>query len=115
MLSAERKERLRRELLEEKANLEEEIARLTATSQEATVGLGNHMADDGTAVFDQATTVSLRRGHQLALEEVDRALQRMANGGYGVCERCGEAIDFARLKAVPQATLCLSCQTRAEL
>ena len=115
MLSPERLERLRKMLLEEKANLEKDIANLTATSQEANVGLGNHMADDATAVFDQATTVSLRRGHELALEEVEAALQRMANGAYGVCDRCGEAIDFARLKAVPQTTLCMSCQTFMEL
>jgi len=115
MLSPARLERLRKELLEEKANLTGDIAALNATSQDDNVGLGNHMADDATAVFDQATTVSLRRGHQLALEEVEAALHRMEQGVYGRCERCGNEIDFARLKAVPEATLCLSCQTYVEL
>jgi DnaK suppressor protein len=115
MLSPQRLERLRKALLEEKASLEEEVANLTATSQESTVGLGNHMADDATAAFDQATAVSLRRGHVRSLDEVNAALERMDEGTYGVCDRCGEAIDFARLKAMPQATLCLSCQTMVEL
>jgi DnaK suppressor protein len=114
MLSPQRLERLRQALLEEKANLEEEVANLTATSQESSVGLGNHMADDATAAFDQATAVSLRRGHQRALEEVLAALERMETGTYGACDRCGEAIDFARLKAVPEATLCMDCQTIVE-
>ncbi len=114
MLSPQRLERLRKMLLEEKANLEEELANLTATSQESNVGLGNHMADDATAAFDQATAVSLRRGHARALNEVVAALERMDEGTYGVCDRCNEAIDFARLKAVPQTTLCMSCQTIVE-
>jgi len=115
MLSPQRLERLRKALLEEKASLEKEVANLTATSQESTVGLGNHMADDATAAFDQATAVSLRRGHVRSLDEVNAALERMDKGAYGLCDRCGEAIDYARLKAMPQATLCLSCQTVVEL
>jgi DnaK suppressor protein len=39
----------------------------------------------------------------------------MDEGAYGRCERCGDVIDFARLKAVPQASLCMSCQRQAEL
>jgi DnaK suppressor protein len=39
----------------------------------------------------------------------------MAVGTYGVCERCGEEIDFARLKAIPQTTLCMACRKLAEL
>jgi RNA polymerase-binding protein DksA len=114
MLFPQRLERLKQALLEEKVNLEKEVANLTATAQESNVGLGNHMADDATAVFDQATAVSLRRGHERALDEVNAALERMEAGTYGMCDRGGEAIDFARLKAVPQATLCMSCQTIVE-
>ena len=114
MLSAKRLERLRGYLLEEQASLRQQIANLTTVSYEANPGLGNHMADDGTAAFDQARTVSLRRGKELALEQVDRALERMAGGTYGICQRCGQEIDFARLKAIPHATLCMACQKVAE-
>ncbi len=115
MLSPERIERLRGYLLEQQANLREELISLSDAAQESSIGLGNHMADDGTAAFDQATTVSLHRGHQLSLELVERALQRIAAGTYGHCERCGVEIDFARLKAMPQAMLCMSCQRQAEM
>lgn len=114
MLSPERIERLRGYLLELQTNLQEQLASLSDAAQESNLGLGNHMADDGTAAFDQATTVSLRRGHQRSLELVDDALQRIAEGGYGYCERCGVEIDFARLKARPHATLCMSCQRLVE-
>ncbi len=79
------------------------------------MGLGNHMAEDATAAFDQAATVSLRRGHERTLAQVESALHRMADESYGRCERCDDEIDFARLKAVPQATLCMNCQRLAEL
>lgn len=115
MLTPERITRLRNYLLEEQANLQQQLTSLDSAAQEANVGLGNHMAEDATAAFDQATTVSLRRGQEIALKEVERALHRMDEGAYGHCERCGDEIDFARLKAVPQASLCMACQRQAEL
>jgi RNA polymerase-binding transcription factor DksA len=115
MLSPERIERLRRYLLEEETNLRQQIHNLGLTSQEAAITASNHMAEDATAAFDQAAAVSLRRGHQAALAEVERALARMTAGTYGVCERCRAPIDFARLKALPHATLCMTCQRAAEL
>ncbi len=114
MLSVQRIERLRGYLLEEQAQLRQQIVNLGADSREANVGLSNHMAEDATAAFDQATAVSLRRGEELALEQVEQALQRIETGSYGRCERCRVEIDFARLKAIPHAALCMSCQTLVE-
>jgi DnaK suppressor protein len=115
MLSAIRMERLRGLLLDEQQKLRQELANTTVTPGEVNVGIGNHMAEDATAAFDQAAAVSLRRGTARTLEQVDEALERMAAGTYGVCIRCGEEIDFARLKAIPQATLCMGCRKLAEL
>lgn len=44
------------------------------------------------------------------LQEIDRALERVARGSYGVCESCGEEISQARLKAIPLARYCVHCQ-----
>jgi DnaK suppressor protein len=44
------------------------------------------------------------------LKEIDRALERVARGEYGVCESCGEEISPARLKAIPWARYCVDCQ-----
>ena len=101
--------------MDEQQKLRREIANTTATSDEVNFGLGNHMAEDATAAFDQTAAMSLRRGTERTLEQVDEALERMDMGAYGICERCGEEIDFARLKAIPQATLCMSCRKLAEL
>ena len=115
MLSPTRIERLRKLLLDEQQGLHREIANATATSDEVNIGLGNHMAEDATAAFDQAASVSLRRAKERTLGQVDEALERMKAGTYGFCDRCGEEIDFARLKAIPEATLCMSCRKLTEL
>jgi len=46
-----------------------------------------------------------------AVEEIDRALAKMDAGTYGVCERCGNPIPKARLKALPYAALCVACKS----
>src|SRR4051794_37243428 len=46
-----------------------------------------------------------------AVEEIDRALAKMDAGTYGICERCGNPIPKARLKALPYAALCVACKS----
>jgi RNA polymerase-binding transcription factor DksA len=45
-----------------------------------------------------------------SLNEVEHALQKYEAGTYGLCDSCGKAIEQARLEAIPQASLCLSCK-----
>ena len=54
-----------------------------------------------------AATMELR---SRTLREVESALKRVAGGTYGECEACGEHISANRLKAIPWARYCLSCQ-----
>jgi DnaK suppressor protein len=79
------------------------------------VGYGNHQADDASQAFDQAADLAIRQNAERLLELVEKALKRWDAGTYGTCERCGEAIDHARLKAIPYASLCLDCATHAEI
>lgn len=48
------------------------------------------------------------------LESVNGALRAIEKGRYGICERCGNPIDPARLEVRPDATLCLDCQREVE-
>ncbi len=48
------------------------------------------------------------------LADLERALEKVRQGSYGICERCGQPIDPARLEAVPETTLCLSCKQISE-
>jgi DnaK suppressor protein len=50
----------------------------------------------------------------LLLAQIDAALQRLADGDYGLCTDCGEAIAAARLQLSPQAPRCVACETELE-
>lgn len=106
-------ERVRRELLEEQTKLQEQLERIKSAEYES-VGYGNHMADDATEAFEQAVDVALQRKVEATLEEVRRALAKLEDGTYGLCEACGVRIDRARLEALPYAKHCMDCQSRKE-
>ena len=52
--------------------------------------------------------------HVMEIREIDAALMRLARGGYGSCEDCGDAIGTERLRAQPAAKRCSVCQTHFE-
>jgi hypothetical protein len=53
-----------------------------------------------------------KRGEELG--QTERALSRIDDGSYGVCESCGNPIGKMRAMAFPRATLCLTCKQREE-
>jgi RNA polymerase-binding protein DksA len=106
-------ELLKQQLEEQRARLLEEIEQFRITGRD-NLGYGNHQADDATAAFEQAKELSLLQNSERVLAQVDAALARFEAGAYGVCERCGQQIDPARLKALPYALLCMNCQQRSE-
>jgi DnaK suppressor protein len=113
MRTSRKDARLQAQLEAERTDLTEALSRYEENGY-PNIGLGNHMADDGTEAFEQAASLALRRNQERMLEQVQKALARLESGHYGQCERCGEAIDYARLQAIPYATLCIECQPRSE-
>jgi len=100
-------------LQEERTKLQEQLERLESVEYES-VGYGNHIADDATDAFEQTVGVALQRKVETTLEEVGRALAKLDDGTFGLCEACGARIDRARLEALPYAKHCLNCQSRQE-
>ena len=72
------------------------------------------MTDQASAEADQYFLLRLKEREQKLLMKIDEALERMANGTFGICESCGEEISFKRLKARPVTTLCIDCKTKQE-
>ena len=68
------------------------------------------------AQLDRITRVEshLEERDQRLLQDIEGALDRLDAGEYGECERCGEEIGAARLKALPTATLCIECAKEME-
>ncbi len=71
-------------------------------------------ADWTTADVDADTLIANAQRHAAALADTSVALSKVVDGRYGPCERCGEAIGYARLLAYPSARRCLSCQAIVE-
>ena len=46
------------------------------------------------------------------LGDIEHALAKYRSGTYGICDRCGNAIEAGRMEALPQASLCLACKSR---
>lgn len=62
---------------------------------------GQHMADAGTETFDRDFALSLVSSEKEALHEIEKAIERIFDGSYGVCKVTGKPIAKERLKAVP--------------
>jgi RNA polymerase-binding protein DksA len=77
-------------------------------------GAGNDQADVGSASFERDHEMSLANNARVMLEQTQRALARIDDGTYGVCESCGQPIGKMRLQAFPRATLCMTCKQREE-
>ena len=112
---------IRKKLEDERADLQKQIAEIDEESFEGTqsditgeVGLDDDFADAGTATFDRERALSIQNNIRDLIDQMTRAIERIDDGNYGVCERCGRPIDGARLKALPHALLCMDCKRREE-
>ena len=68
-----------------------------------------HDPEGATIAFERAQLSTQLAAAEAAIAEVDHALQRLAEGAYGRCEVCGQAIGRDRLEARPSATSCITC------
>ncbi len=90
---------------------------LQQTSAQRLEGSENTVGDVGDeSVAHMMTDLSLAEATRdiNELRDVEAALQRIAEGGYGECLDCGGDIDHARLMAYPTATRCVTCQSQHE-
>jgi len=65
-------------------------------------------------LFEREKNLALLNTLERRLEQTVSALRAINKGLYGICERCGQPIDPARLEVKPDATLCLKCQQEVE-
>lgn len=77
-------------------------------------GYTYHMADVATDNYDREFSLGLVSNDRKSLYELEDALKRVEDGSYGICQECKSFIAKTRLKAVPQARLCVKCQQKKE-
>jgi len=77
-------------------------------------GAGQDQADLGATSFERDHELTVLNSERDKLHQIDRALARIDDGTYGICESCGQPIGKLRLMAFPRATLCMTCKQREE-
>ena len=100
-----------KELKKERAKARQELLQLREalkTETEAEVGEGDP------ELVERDMVVSFICDQERKLASLDQALKRAREGMYGICERCGQPIDPARLEAIADTTLCVSCKAILE-
>jgi len=107
-----------------KKRLEEMRNHLTKTLQGTTEdvksaidessGYSQHQADEGTDNFNQTISLELTSKEYGVLRQIDRALEKIEDNTYGVCDLTGDEIPYARLEAVPYATMTVQAQEQLE-
>jgi RNA polymerase-binding protein DksA len=90
---------------------------LQSSGGDATGGLSRtpmHLADLGTDHFEQELSLGFLENKTRTLEEIAEAVQRIRDGTFGQCERCGRDIAVERLQAVPFTRHCIACARKLE-
>jgi DnaK suppressor protein len=112
---------LKDQLVRERAGLQAQLDELEASTFSANqsemtgeMGYDEEPADAGTATFEREKDLSLVNNIVDLRDRIDRAMARMDDGTYGLCDRCGKPIEKLRLKALPYANLCIKDKVAEE-
>jgi DnaK suppressor protein len=77
-------------------------------------GYSQHQADEGTDDFDRSVSIELTFQECEVLRQVERALEKIEEGSYGICDITNEEIPIKRLEAIPYATMTVAAQSKLE-
>lgn len=76
-------------------------------------GFGKRIGDGTVEAISRLTDIGVGESLESALSRTERALAKLDDGTYGVCDVCGQPIAIARLRARPDSVLCLRCAASA--
>lgn len=71
-------------------------------------------ADQAGQSIEKELLFELSDNERIQLDQIEGALRKMDKGTFGICEQCRKPIQKLRLKALPFARYCISCQSTAE-
>jgi len=101
-------------------DLKNQITRqLQGSSEEAKkfdkgAGYSQHQADQGTDDFDRTISLELTNTEYSLLRRIERALEKIEDKTYGICDISGDEIPKPRLEAIPYATMTVMAQDKLE-
>jgi DnaK suppressor protein len=101
----------RAEYVDQAESLRMDAEALAEDMEPGDIQFDEESGEGDTLNVERERDLALSAQARAAVDEIDRALSKMDAGTYGVCERCGNPIPKARLKALPYASLCVACKS----
>ena len=77
-------------------------------------GYSQHQADEGTDDFNRTISLQVSNEELQVLRQIERALEKVGESTYGICDVTGEEIPIKRLEAIPYATMTVKAQEKFE-
>lgn len=97
-----------------KTQREKTLNKLVDLQQELGIQVDDDTEEQVSDLVERELVLSRIQDLEDQLQAIERALQRVAQGTYGICENCGQTIDPARLEIMPETSLCVRCKTTGE-
>ncbi len=91
--------------------LKAEADQMAQDAEPGDIQFDEESGEGGTVNIDRERHLALSAQARAEVEEIDHALAKIGSGTYGICESCGQPIPRARLKALPQARICVACKS----
>jgi DnaK suppressor protein len=105
---------IRRELEARRASTSERVATLAQRPEPGEAqGFGKRIGDGTTEAISRLTDISVGQSLETGLDRIERALAKLDDGTYGICDGCGARIADKRLEAMPDSALCVACAASA--
>ncbi|MBM3256128.1 MAG: hypothetical protein FJZ04_01505 [Candidatus Moranbacteria bacterium] len=121
MLSEKQVKKLRNKLEKAKKSLEGQLLKFAKADSKAKGNyktefpkIGNQIDENAQEMTEYEQNISLEHNFEDELKLIQKALRKIEQGKYGVCESCQQEIPFGRLEIRPQSILCISCKSKKE-
>ena len=109
-----RQEVIRERLLSQRQEILDLYKHDLRVGQESGDEASEDIVDRANNAYQREFMFNLSGGERRLLRQVEGALERLDQGGYGVCDHCEQPIGAQRLKAIPWARYCVDCQEKEE-
>lgn len=76
------------------------------------IGFGKRIGDGTSEAVSRITEVALANDLEVTVARIERALEKIDQGSYGICDVCDQPIAPGRLKVSPASSLCIECARR---
>ena len=101
----------RAERLAEAEALKAEADQMALAAEPGDTQFDDESGEGSTAAVDRERDLALSAQARAEVVEIDVALDKIDEGTYGVCDKCGKPIPKARLEVIPWAALCVTCKS----